>query len=38
MNKILKFTRTDKFFTALILPMLCCFHAPAFAGLCEGKL
>jgi hypothetical protein len=43
MNKILNLTaRPDRFlkpvrsFTALILLMLCCFHAPAFAALTDG--
>jgi hypothetical protein len=42
MNKFLNFARPDRFlkpvrsFTALILLMLCCFHAPAFAALADG--
>jgi hypothetical protein len=39
MNKILNFARPDRFLKpvrSLLLLMLCCFHAPAFAGLNDG--
>jgi hypothetical protein len=40
MNNFFKFRRGKKFFvpTALMLLMLCCFHAPAFAALNEERL
>jgi hypothetical protein len=41
MNTFLNFARPDRFLKpgrSLLLLLQLCFHAPAFAGLCDGLL